>query len=120
MKTKDVELYRRFIRTSSFVSWFRARKKAAEDVIFHRYSKCFDSSPASVSALLAGKSEIEIVDCLLKVTSFCQQIQDQSSLKAEEHTLVSKMESFVQLVKSQLPMDLQNSISLKPGYFSTT
>jgi len=38
MKTKDVELYRRFIRTNSFVSWFRAKKKSAEDVIFHRYS----------------------------------------------------------------------------------
>ena len=74
MKTKDVELYRRFIRTTNFVHWFRSKKKAAEEAIFHKYLQCFDSSPAALSVHLAGKSEVAIVDCLLKVKHYYLQI----------------------------------------------
>jgi len=63
-KTKDIELYRRFIRTPNFVTWFRGKKKSGEQEIIRNYVNCLD--PRKISPLITNKSEVEIIDLWIR------------------------------------------------------
>jgi hypothetical protein len=64
-KTKDIELYRRFIRTQNFVNWFRSKKKSSEQEIVKNYINSMENK--KLSGVLSTKSEVEIIDIWMRL-----------------------------------------------------
>uniref|UniRef100_A0A6B2L0S0 UDENN domain-containing protein n=1 Tax=Arcella intermedia TaxID=1963864 RepID=A0A6B2L0S0_9EUKA len=114
-KTKDIELYRRFIRTPNFVSWFRSKKRVGEQEIIRTYINNMD--PKKITPLLQGKSEVDIVDLWIRGNE-----RKTALIKKEElaNDLIAKYDTFLEALLGFLPEDIRKNMRLAPSKkFST-
>lgn len=65
-KTKEMELYRKFIRTQNFVHWFKHRKRQALHHIRTKYLKSLED--ADIARHAKKMNEVEVVDMYLRVS----------------------------------------------------
>jgi len=69
--TKELEMYRTFIRTSNFINWFRKKKREAINEINKRYYQIL--SEYNLEKHLEGRTEVEVVDLYLRVKDIMKQ-----------------------------------------------
>jgi len=107
-------VYRKFIRTRTFVNWFKLKKRSAILQIRKNYSEFLKSY--DVAPLLKGKSEIEIVDLYLRARTFCDK-QSATGKNASGAIFSTEMKKRYQGILDQflgcLPIDLQQSLHVK-------
>eukprot|EP01126_Amoeba_proteus_P052035 TRINITY_DN6256_c1_g1_i1.p1 TRINITY_DN6256_c1_g1~~TRINITY_DN6256_c1_g1_i1.p1 ORF type:complete len:394 (+),score=80.55 TRINITY_DN6256_c1_g1_i1:761-1942(+) len=102
-KTKEVELYRKFIRTDNFISWFRMRKREATIDISSHYLSILD--PSKVKGLVQDKTELEIVDFYLRV-----QVHHKTVGCTLSEALQSRVEDYKREILLYLPVELQKDL----------
>jgi hypothetical protein len=109
-KTKDIELYRRFIRTPNFVVWFRAKKKLGEQEIIKHYIASMENK--RLNSVLANKGEVEVLDLWMRA-----QDRKKAMVKKGEITpeLTTKFDKFIDTVFNYLPEDVKKSAKSSPG-----
>lgn len=102
-KTKEMELYRKFIRTQNFVHWFKNRKRQALHNIRNKYLKSLED--ADIARNAKKMNEVEVVDMYLRVS----EILSTSEFSA---TTKQKVIEVQKAIFDCLPPDLQQSVLL--------
>jgi len=106
-KTKDIELYRRFIRTPNFVSWFRGKKKLGEQEIIRNYINSLDTR--KVTPLINNKSEVEIIDLWMRGQERKSALVKKGELSPE---MVIKFDAYLETLIARLPEEVRQNILL--------
>jgi hypothetical protein len=102
-KIKEIEFYRKFIRSQNFVQWFKSKKQNAAAKIRDQYLQCLEKFDPV--AAVQGRQEIEIVDLYVTLTELSRDSGLSSNIK-------SKLKEIQEKVFASLPQDLQASLQL--------
>ncbi|XP_049740711.1 protein DENND6B isoform X2 [Elephas maximus indicus] len=96
-------LYRRFFKSPHFDGWYRQRHKEMAQKLeaLHLEAIC----QANIEAWIKDKSEVEVVDLVLKLREKLVRAQDHQ-LPVKEETL-QRTQLYIQMVIGSLPKDLQ-------------
>jgi hypothetical protein len=101
-----VGLYRRFMKSANFTGWLRGRQAEANAKLRALYVESI--CKADVLFWMRDKTEVEIVDFLLKMKSLMDSVAPEYPLSTKQHQqLVSQMETVVQ----RLPEDLKTLLT---------
>lgn len=106
MRTKEISLYRRFIRTPSFVSWYRSKKKHALVTLRRQYMDWLDAF--DVKPLLSHKNEVEVVDIYLRVRSHVDK-----HAPAMQEEMAKRYRDILDEMLGFLPTELQTSLHVR-------
>mmetsp|Transcript_19851 Transcript_19851/g.22092 ORF Transcript_19851/g.22092 Transcript_19851/m.22092 type:complete len:166 (+) Transcript_19851:1120-1617(+) len=99
--SKELELYRAFIRTPNFVWWFRAKKKVEYHNLYHRYYNMLQKR----DVIKAFTSEVESVDMYLRLKSL---VEAKPLMLPDD--LVPKIRDMMVKLVASLPDDLKVSV----------
>lgn len=102
--TNTIALYKEFIRTHNFLSWYRKLKMNYLNEIKTEYHTYLEH--INVTEILKGRSEVEVIDLFLKAKA---QLEGDFAFHIETQDIIKK---YVQLILDHLPKDLQNSVKL--------
>ncbi|KAM8778440.1 protein DENND6B isoform 4-T4 [Rhynchonycteris naso] len=96
-------LYRRFFKSPNFDGWYRQRRKEMAHKLeaLHLESIC----EANIETWMQGKSEVEVVDLVLKLREKLVRAQSHH-LPVKEETL-QRAQLYIEMVIGSLPKDLQ-------------
>mmetsp|Transcript_16897 Transcript_16897/g.23515 ORF Transcript_16897/g.23515 Transcript_16897/m.23515 type:complete len:626 (+) Transcript_16897:40-1917(+) len=104
-KTNEVELYRRFIHSPNFQSWFQARRREATYRLNLLYQRAIIESP--LKDVTKSRKEVELIDLYLK-------IKEQMAIAKAEHCMGihEQLTKQLDVLLQQLPSDLKDSIQV--------
>ncbi|KAJ8006471.1 hypothetical protein DPEC_G00107600 [Dallia pectoralis] len=103
LKGDWIGLYRRFFRSPNFDGWYRLRHKEMSQKLECLYLEVI--CDADLLAWTKDKSEVEIVDLVLKLREKLMKA-DRQQLPVKEGVL-DKLEGYIQTIVLSLPEDLQ-------------
>eukprot|EP01122_Echinamoeba_exundans_P002113 TRINITY_DN12075_c0_g1_i1.p1 TRINITY_DN12075_c0_g1~~TRINITY_DN12075_c0_g1_i1.p1 ORF type:complete len:691 (-),score=109.26 TRINITY_DN12075_c0_g1_i1:746-2818(-) len=106
MRTKEINVYRRFIRTPSFVNWYRIKKQQSLTLMKKQYSEFlqnFDPKP-----LMSNRNEVEVVDIYLRVRNYVD--KNSPSMPPE---LAKRYREILDEMLCFLPLELQTSLHVR-------
>ncbi|XP_062522247.1 protein DENND6A-like isoform X2 [Corticium candelabrum] len=106
LKGDWVGLYRRFMKSPNFYGWLRSRQSEANAKLRALYVDGI--CKADVLFWMRDKTEVEIVDFLLKMKSLLKSTSPEYPLSSKQHQqLISQMEAMVK----RLPEDLRTLLT---------
>lgn len=106
MRTKEINVYRRFIRTPSFVNWYRIKKQQSLTLMKKQYAEWlenFDPKP-----LMSNRNEVEVVDIYLRVRNYVD--KNSPSMPPE---LAKRYREILDEMLCFLPIELQTSLHVR-------
>nr|XP_033814210.1 protein DENND6B isoform X2 [Geotrypetes seraphini] len=96
--------YRRFFRSPNFDGWYRQRHKEMSQKLQALHLEAI--SEANIEAWMKEKSEVEIVDLVLKLRDKLMRARFQHLSVKEE--VLCKLETYIEMIINSLPEDLQS------------
>ncbi|KAK1169125.1 protein DENND6B isoform X1 [Acipenser oxyrinchus oxyrinchus] len=103
LKGDWIGLYRRFFRSPNFDGWYRQRHKEMTQKLDYLHLEII--CEADLLAWIKDKSEVEIVDLVLKLREKLVKAHHQQLSVREE--VLQKLELYIETIISSLPEDLQ-------------
>jgi len=100
-----IAFYKRFLKSASFKSWFRARTRQADKVLKRLHLKVL--CEADVKTWMIGKNDIEVVDFLIRVQ---EELKSPKIYEYLDSAQVISLKSHIDIVIDGLPDDLRLSI----------
>jgi hypothetical protein len=99
-KSKELELYKRFLSSVNFHGWFGERKQAALQQLNLIYRKLL--LEADIAALAKGRSNVEIVDLYMRLRE--QLIGEENRPETEEsNVMCARLRQHLQALTTYLP-----------------
>jgi hypothetical protein len=99
-KSKELELYRRFLSSVNFHGWFNERKQSALQQLNLIYRKLL--LDADIVTLLKGRSNVEVVDLYMRLRE--QLIAEENRPETEEsNVMCARLRQHLQVVATYLP-----------------
>jgi hypothetical protein len=115
-KSKEVELYNRFVQSVNFSVWFNERKKQATHKLSSLYQRAIIE--ANIPLLVKQKKEIEIVDLYLRIKEQLVEIAElfvvtmlQELSQGQPHQVVCRLQEHMEAILVCMPADLQTSLN---------
>lgn len=111
-KTKEIELYKRFLASANFHGWFNERKQAALQQLNLLYRKLIFET--DITTLLRGRSNVETVDLYMRLRE--QLISEEGKPPTEETISMSaQLRQHLQIVSVALPNISPSALSPAPA-----
>lgn len=105
LKMKQVELYRRFVRSPNFKGWYNAHRTEAVARLRQLYRNAVVD--ADLPALVKGRKEVEVIDLYMRITEELAAVDDSET----NARLKERLQAHVQAIHSMLPEDLRRSLA---------
>eukprot|EP01125_Pyxidicula_operculata_P014373 TRINITY_DN4782_c0_g1_i1.p1 TRINITY_DN4782_c0_g1~~TRINITY_DN4782_c0_g1_i1.p1 ORF type:complete len:255 (+),score=55.59 TRINITY_DN4782_c0_g1_i1:871-1635(+) len=100
MKPKQIDFYRRFIRTPNFFRWFRTKKREKEREILANYIAALQNP-----SVYKNKSQNELFDIGAKTQNIIAYLEKKGELLEE----IPKLLKYLEIVSNQI-IDKQNNV----------
>lgn len=114
-KSKELELYKRFLSSVNFQGWFSERKQAALEQLNTIYRKMI--MEADITVLIKGRSNVDVVDLYMRLRE--QLIAEEGRTQTEEtEAMADKLRQHLQAVSTVLPTIVASQLTPSPALSS--
>lgn len=112
MKSNWLDLYRRFLRGSNFLPWFRRKRAVAEQEQYKLWRQARLNT--DINKLIGKMSELEIVDSFNAIERNLQGEMQYGKANEDTEAVCEKLKRDLQVVFNVLPKDTRQLLSMNP------